>query len=90
MLSLQWDRHYASTDKDLKAQSSRTLKALFLKVYFRVKEVVLVKFVTFVKKKNNKIILFTSVILQNSMVKKRAEKKAVKLVASQQDLRPDY
>lgn len=82
--------HYASAHRDSEAQQPRALGALFPKDDFRSGDIVQWKLVTMVEEEDNDIMLAAPVTLQNSGVKKRSQKKAVKPVAIQQRLRPVY
>ncbi len=82
--------YYASAHRDLEAQQLRPSRALFLKDDSGSRDTVQGKLVTMVEEEDNKIMLAAPVTLQNSGMKKRSQKKAVKPVAIQQHLRPVY
>ncbi len=73
--------HYAVAHRDLEAQQPRASGALFPKDDSGSGDIVQWKLVTMVEEKDNDIILAAPVTLQNSGVKKRSQKKAVKPVA---------
>lgn len=82
--------HYASAHRDSKTQQPKASGALFPKDNSGSGDAVQGKLVTMVEEKDEDIMLAAPITLQNREVKKRSQKKATKLVVSQQWLRPVY